>query len=174
MLRDEIDVVLAEDFDLSLHGIAHEDLYSPLRDPDQVEGDAVGGEDDIPEPPVTPVSAAGDLWRLGSHRLICGDSTSADAAGRLLGDVKPFLIVTDPPNGVENDPSWRNQAGAAKIRDSTLRPARRALSCRAVFGAYLVNAGPDAPGVAGRTGAGQVHVCLLLRHIVCRTGTPQP
>jgi hypothetical protein len=104
MLRDEIAGLLAEDFD------------ALLRDPDQLEGGAVEGEDDIPEPPVTPVSVVGDLWHLGSHRLICGDSTSADVVGRLLGDVKPLLMVTDPPYGVEYDPSWRNQAGAAKTK----------------------------------------------------------
>ena len=43
---------------------------------------------DIPEPPVTPVSVQGDLWQLGSHRLICGDSTAADVVGRLLGDTR--------------------------------------------------------------------------------------
>jgi hypothetical protein len=85
MLRDEIAGLLAEDFDLSLLGITDEDLDALLRDPDQVEGGAVEGEDDIPEPPVTPVSVAGDLWQLGSHRLICGDSTSADVVGRLAG-----------------------------------------------------------------------------------------
>jgi hypothetical protein len=116
MLRDEIAGLLAEDFDLSLLGITDEDLDALLRDPDQLEGGAVEGEDDIPEPPVTPVSVAGDLWQLGSHRLICGDSTSADVVGRLLGDVKPLLMVTDPPYGVEYDPSWRNQAGAAKTK----------------------------------------------------------
>jgi hypothetical protein len=62
------------------------------------------------------VSVAGDLWQLGSHRLICGDSTSADVVRRLLGDVRPLLMVTDPPYGVEYDPSWRNQAGAAKTK----------------------------------------------------------
>lgn len=116
MLRDEIAGLLAEDFDLSLLGITDEDLDALLRDPDQAEGGAVEGEDDVPEPPVTPVSLAGDLWQLGSHRLICGDSTSAEVVGRLLGDVKPLLMVTDPPYGVEYDPSWRNQAGAAKTK----------------------------------------------------------
>jgi len=116
ILRDEIAGLLAEDFDLSLLGITDEDLDALLRDPDQLEGGAVEGEDDIPEPPVTPVSVAGDLWQLGSHRLICGDSTSADVVGRLLGDVRPLLMVTDPPYGVEYDPSWRNQAGAAKTK----------------------------------------------------------
>lgn len=116
MLRDEIAGLLVEDFDPSLLGITDEDLDALLRDPDQVEGGAVEGEDDVPEPPATPVSVAGDLWQLGSHRLICGDSTSADVVGRLLGDVKPLLMVTDPPYGVDYDPSWRNEVGAAKIK----------------------------------------------------------
>ena len=117
MLRDEIAGLLAEDFDLSLLGITDADLDALLRDPEALGGDGpVEGEDDIPGQPVTPVSVPGDLWQLGSHRLICGDSTSADVVGRLLGEVKPLLMVTDPPYGVEYDPSWRNQAGAAKTR----------------------------------------------------------
>jgi len=117
VLRDEIAGLLAEDFDLSLLGMTDEDLDALLQDPDAlgVEG-SVEGEDDVPELPVTPVSVAGDLWQLGAHRLICGDSTGADVVARLLGDVKPLLMVTDPPYGVEYDPSWRNQAGAAKTK----------------------------------------------------------
>ena len=117
ILRDEIAGILAEDFDLDLLGFSEEDLDALLQDPETVSDDgAVEGEDDIPEPPATPVSVAGDLWQLGPHRLICGDSTSADVVGRLLGSVKPLLMVTDPPYGVEYDPSWRNQAGAAKTK----------------------------------------------------------
>ena len=117
MLRDEIAGLLAEDFDLDLLGFSDEDLDALLQDPGTLgEDSSVDGEDDIPEPPVTPVSVAGDLWQLGPHRLICGDSTSADVVGRLLGTVKPLLMVTDPPYGVEYDPSWRNQAGAAKTK----------------------------------------------------------
>ena len=117
MLRDEIAGLLAEDFDLSLLGITDEDLDALLQDPDALGADGpVEGEDDVPGVPETPVSVPGDLWQLGSHRLICGDSTSADVVGRLLGDVKPLLMVTDPPYGVEYDPGWRNQAGAAKTK----------------------------------------------------------
>lgn len=67
-------------------------------------------EDDAPEPPVVPVSQLGDLWLLGSHRVLCGDATDADAVARLMGDTKPLLMVTDPPFGVGYDPSWRNDA----------------------------------------------------------------
>jgi DNA modification methylase len=106
-------------FDTDLLGFSPEFLDNLLRAAqglDEADNSSAEGEDDIPEPPVTPVSVAGDLWQLGSHRLICGDSTSADVVGRLLGGVKPMLMVTDPPYGVEYDPSWRNQAGAAKTK----------------------------------------------------------
>ena len=117
LLRDEIAGLLAEDFDLSLLGIDETDLDALLRDPEALGApDAVEGEDDVPEAPATPVTVAGDLWQLGAHRLICGDSTAADVVARLLGEVKPHLMVTDPPYGVEYDPAWRNQAGAAKTR----------------------------------------------------------
>jgi DNA modification methylase len=58
-------------------------------------------EDDVPEPPVDPITKPGDLWLLGDHRLLCGDSTKAEDVERLLGHRKPFLMVTDPPYGVE-------------------------------------------------------------------------
>jgi ParB-like chromosome segregation protein Spo0J len=61
MLRDEIAGLLTEDFDLSLLGIADEDLDALLRDADQVDGGAVEGGDDRSEPPISPVSVAGDL-----------------------------------------------------------------------------------------------------------------
>jgi len=127
LLRDEIAGLLAEDFDLSLLGISDDDLDALLRDPEALGGDGpVEGEDDVPELPVTPVSVPGDLWQLGAHRLICGDSTAADVVGRLLGDVRPLLMVTDPPYGVEYDPSWRNHAGAAKTTVSGGRSSQRA------------------------------------------------
>ena len=74
------------------------------------------GEDDVPEAPETPISRPGDLWVLGKHRLLCGDATVATDVERLLGDVKPLLMVTDPPYGVEYDPGWRNKAGAAATK----------------------------------------------------------
>lgn len=79
-------------------------------------GEALEGEDDVPDIPEDPVSRPGDLWALGNHRLICGDSTVATDVERLLGTVQPLLMVTDPPYGVEYDPSWRNQAGAATTK----------------------------------------------------------
>ena len=61
--------------------------------------------------PSQPVTCAGDLWLCGSHRVLCGDATDAEAVARLLGDRKPFLMVTDPPYGIELDSEWRDRAG---------------------------------------------------------------
>lgn len=53
---------------------------------------------------------AGQLWQVGKHRLLCGDSTKAEDVQRLLEGAKPFLCVTDPPYGVSYDPIWRAKA----------------------------------------------------------------
>lgn len=65
-------------------------------------------DDEVPEPPADPVTKPGDLWLLGEHRLLCGDSTDAACVSRLLGDRKPFIMVTDPPYGVNYEPGWRD------------------------------------------------------------------
>jgi DNA modification methylase len=60
----------------------------------------------------------GQLWELGDHRLLCGDSTKKEDVERVMGGDKPLLMVTDPPYGVEYDADWRNdaaQAGCAKF-----------------------------------------------------------
>lgn len=64
-------------------------------------------EDEVPEPPADPVTKPGDLWLLGEHRVLCGDSTKAEDVARLMGGAKAEMMVTDPPYGVEYDPSWR-------------------------------------------------------------------
>jgi DNA modification methylase len=67
--------------------------------------------DEVPETPANPVSCVGDVWVLGRHRLLCGDSTDAVAVKALLGSVRPHLMITDPPYGVEYEPAWRKRAG---------------------------------------------------------------
>lgn len=74
-----------------------------------VEGDA----EHIPPVPAEPVSRPGDLWILGDHRIICGDSTDPETVAGSLDGAKPHLMVTDPPYGVEYDPEWRNRAGVS-------------------------------------------------------------
>ncbi len=76
------------------------DASSGLTDPDHVP-------EFLPEP----VSAPGDVWRLGRHRLVCGDSTDPEAVATALDGSRPGLMVTDPPYGVQYDPGWRHRAG---------------------------------------------------------------
>jgi DNA modification methylase len=66
---------------------------------DRTEG--LTDPDDAPEAPEHPVSRTGDLWILGRHRLLCGDSTVATDVERVLGGGEPHLMVTDPPYGVD-------------------------------------------------------------------------
>jgi hypothetical protein len=56
------------------------------------------------------VTQPGDLWLLGRHKLLCGDSTVATDVERVLGGVEPHLMITDPPYGVDYEPGWRNKA----------------------------------------------------------------
>ena len=111
LLAAEISDLRALAFDIDLIGFDAAELTSLLGGQD-----AVTGEDDVPEVPQDPVSRTGDLWLLGAHRLLCGDSTASADVGRLLGQVRPHLMVTDPPYGVEYDPSWRNDAGTSQTR----------------------------------------------------------
>jgi DNA modification methylase len=67
-------------------------------------------EDEVPEPTVDPITKPGDLWTLGDHRLLCGDSTKANDVERLMAGQKAFVMVTDPPYGVKLDQSWRDKA----------------------------------------------------------------
>lgn len=113
LLTAELNDLLAEDYDLSLIGFDDAELQELLAGEVDTEIASREGEDDVPEAPETPISRPGDLWVLGKHRLLCGDATVATDVERLLGDVAPLLMVTDPPYGVDYDPGWRNKAGAA-------------------------------------------------------------
>jgi DNA modification methylase len=115
LLGLELGDLQGDGFDLALTGFDDDELNRLLAGLGD-EANSREGEDEVPETPVDPVSRPGDLWQLGPHRLLCGDSTVATDVERVLGGVSPLLMVSDPPYGVEYDPSWRNQAGAARTR----------------------------------------------------------
>lgn len=110
LLSSEIAGLGEDGFDLSLLGFNEEELAALLVD--KTEG--LTDPDDIPEAPAEPVTVLGDVWLLGKHRIVCGDSTDADCVAACLNGVVPHLMVTDPPYGVEYDPSWRKTAGVNK------------------------------------------------------------
>ena len=112
VLKAEISGLDTEGFDLDLLGFDSDFLDGLLIE----ETEGLTDEDAVPDVPEEPETKLGDVWILGRHRLMCGDSTSADDVAKALNGVEPHLMVTDPPYGVEYDANWRNGALAGKPR----------------------------------------------------------
>jgi DNA modification methylase len=83
-------------FDLDLTGFSPEEIDGLT--PKQIE-EGLTDEDAVPELPQEPVTKVGDVWILGNHRLMCGDSTSMDAVDKLMNGQKADMMFTDPPYG---------------------------------------------------------------------------
>jgi DNA modification methylase len=108
LLAGELQELAADDFDLSLIGFSDAEL-DQLLTLDVGGGESTDGPSVppvvIPEPPRNPASRTGDLWILGDHRLLCGDSTSATDVRRLMNGERAILFATDPPYLVDYDGS---------------------------------------------------------------------
>ena len=100
LLRLELEELQLGDFDLALTGFDADELLDILAGEESTtEGNT--DEDAAPEVPVTPVSQPGDVWIMGGHRLLCGDSTDAVSYDRLLGSERVAMIFQDPPYNVD-------------------------------------------------------------------------
>ena len=87
------------------------DWDSLLPDAFATQPEPETGDPDAPAvPPEEPTTERGDVWLLGRHRLMCGDSCNADDVERLLDGAEPRLMVTDPPFGINYDPNWRSES----------------------------------------------------------------
>jgi DNA modification methylase len=84
--------------DLSMIGFGDAELDALFADLEVTEG--LSDEDEIPEVPIFPVTVRGDLWILGAHRLMCGDSTSIDDVDKLMNGEQADLAWTDPPYNI--------------------------------------------------------------------------
>jgi len=98
VLSLELNTLKDVGFDLDIIGFDDKEL-SVLLEPEQVQG--LTDEDEVPSPPEEPKTKLGDIYQLGNHRLMCGDSTSIDAVDRLMGSTKADMVFTDPPYGVD-------------------------------------------------------------------------
>ena len=96
-------------FDLNLLGFDAEEL-AELMDPGVQDG--LTDPDDVPLPPDAAITQPGDLWILGDHRLLCGDSSSPQDLDRLLGGQPIHLVNTDPPYNVKVEPRSNNAIAA--------------------------------------------------------------
>ena len=111
LLKIEIDELKDLDFDIDLLGFNADELADLIP---EIETLADGKEDEVPEPPVNPVTKRGDIWLLGNHRLMCGDSTSIDAVEKLLNGEKIDLVHTDPPYGIGEKGDRSGRGGLAQ------------------------------------------------------------
>ena len=99
MLTLELQELDGEDFDLSLLGFEADELNALLNPIKETEG--LTDEDAVPDAPEEPKTKPGDIYQLGRHRLMCGDSTSIDAVEKLMDCQKADMVFTDPPYGVD-------------------------------------------------------------------------
>ena len=104
-----------DDFDFG--SLVEDDLADGLVDPD-----------DVPDPPDEAITLRGDLWILGDHRLLCGDSSNAADVDRLLDGERIHLVNSDPPYNVSVEPRSNNAKAAAlggKTNDAAAKKVRR-------------------------------------------------
>lgn len=112
LLTEELLQLQEQDFDLKLTGFTGEeinDLLNPeLLTDGMIDADECGTvQDEV-------ISKLGDVWILGEHRLMCGNSTDSNDVEKLLNGQKPNTMITDPPYGVKYEASWRADAKGSK------------------------------------------------------------
>ena len=104
-LAQQLAALQIDDEELAnIAGFTDAEIEAMILDGKEIE------EDEVPEPPVDPITKTGDLWLLGNHRVLCGDSTKAQDVARLMNGSKADMVFTDPPYGV-------GYVGGAKKRE---------------------------------------------------------
>jgi DNA modification methylase len=124
MLRVELEALREDEFNLDLLGFADDEIEALLAEPD----DSIAGntEDDaVPETPETAVTVPGDVWLLGDHRLLCGDSTQMEAIQKVLAGGLADMTWTDPPYGVNYGATMKDKLRKKhrRIANDNLGPA---------------------------------------------------
>lgn len=114
LLAVELRDLKDSDFDLSLTGFGDDELADLLA---EALEEGLTDEDSVPEAPETPVTVEGDVWVLGNHRLMCGDSTSIDAVENLMDGQKANICFTSPPYNA-GSLNIKSQKGTSKKYNS--------------------------------------------------------
>ena len=125
LLSLELEELQELEFDLALTGFSEDEL-AKLLEPEQVDG--LTDENAVPEVPDEPITKLGDIYQLGNHRLMCGDSTSIDAVDKLMNGQKADMIFTDPPYGMSygggraqgDNVKFKNRSGGIKAHGMIL------------------------------------------------------
>lgn len=138
ILASEIQDLIDVDFDVSALGFDESDLdeifNGDFADVDEVEG--LTEDDAVPQIPEDPVSVRGDVWKLGIHRVMCGDSTSLDDVDKMMDGAEADMVFTDPPYGF----NYTKKSDGTSIKNDGAefeQVISDALSCVSVNTAYV-------------------------------------
>jgi DNA modification methylase len=123
---------LKDDIDLSLLGFDPDELDALLNPIEETEG--LTDEDAVPDVPDEPKTKLGDIYILGNHRLMCGDSTSIDDAEKLMDGLLADLVFTDPPYNVDYSGRGANNLGTIKNDNMSAEDFEQ--FCRDIFTTY--------------------------------------
>jgi DNA modification methylase len=112
MLKDILEEIDTGDLDMEITGFGMDEIALMMEDahPEITE-------DEVPEVPVDAITKPGDLWLLGEHRLLCGDSTSEADVSRLMNGEKADMVFTDPPYGVNYDGGHATDKRREKLKN---------------------------------------------------------
>jgi DNA modification methylase len=116
LLAELLAELATDEADLALSGFEETEIEALIGEVKTREGE----DTPPPEPPEDPRSSPGDLWLLGEHRVLCGDSTDPDHVRRLLDDVKADLLYTDPPYGMSYKSTKHEVIEGDRLRGSEL------------------------------------------------------
>jgi DNA modification methylase len=163
LLAIELQGLIDIDFDVELTGFSCSEIELVLDEAREGSPNSpIEAEDEIPPPandPATDIARTGDVWRLGRHRLVCGDARDQAVFGSLLGDERADLIFTDPPYNVPID---GHVTGLGRIRHREFAMGVGEMSVEA-FTSFLQQTLGHAAAVA-RNGA-IAFVCMDWRHM---------
>ena len=112
MLKDILEEIDTGDLDMEITGFGMDEIALMMEDahPEVTE-------DEVPEVPVDAITKPGDLWILGEHRVLCGDSTSEADVSRLMNGEKADMVFTDPPYGVNYDGGHATDKRREKLKN---------------------------------------------------------
>lgn len=131
LLMLELNALSDADYDLDLTGFSADEISDLM--PEQI-AEGLTDEDAVPDVPEVPHTVLGDVWILGKHRVMCGDSTSIDDGEKLMDGLLADLVFTDPPYNVAYSGRGANNLGTIKNDDMSADDFEQ--FCRDVFSTY--------------------------------------
>jgi DNA modification methylase len=148
LLSLELKDLLADNYELGLLGFGEDELES-LLNPTQ-ETDGLTDEDEVPKAPIEPITKQGDIWILGNHRVMCGDSKSFADVNKLLNGFKINLAITSPPYASQR--TYDAESGFKPIHPNEFVDWYKEIASNIMVnlqddGSYFCNIKPNADGI---------------------------